>query len=339
MAIRRCNTSVLEAQHLSQAQVRVQRPECRLRVLRWNPEPPVESQQELLQHAVDFPDAAPPCQPQFGYEAVLESFRHPLHSSLRLGREGEYHLDPQLVHGPAELGWPLGEAGAGRVLEDPVPVGVQGEGYAAALQEALDQQEVAVGLLHLAEEGVNDCTGGIVYCDQQRERWHPVPQPRVMTAVHLDQHFLPGHSLVAYPVLGLAPALRTAEPGVDLDTPQGGPADVDAVALAQQLAEMGVVGPCVPGVSQVNHSGCNGLGSCAGRLAATETVSNGGSVFLLVSRKDTPGVSRADTHQCSGLIQRHVLCQQAVQSPESRLFFGSQSHILHELNVTFLLAS
>ena len=92
-------------------------------------------------------------------------------------------------------------------------------------------------------------------------------------------------------------------------------------------------------MSQVNHSGCNGLGSCVGRLAAPETVSNGGNAFLLVSRKDTPGVSRADTHECSRLIQRHVLSQQAVEDLESRLFFGRQSHILHKLNVTFLLAS
>ena len=93
-----------------------------------------------------------------------------------LGREGEYHLDPQFVHGPAELGWHPGEAGAGRVPEDPVPVGVQGEGNAAVLQEALDQQEVAVGVLLLAEEGVDHRAGGIVHCDQQRERWNPVPQ-------------------------------------------------------------------------------------------------------------------------------------------------------------------
>ena len=241
----------------------------------------------------------------------------------------------------ARLNWVgiPGRPEPGVLPEDPVPVGVQGEGNAAALQEALDQQEVAVGVLLLAEEGVDHRAGGIVHCDQQRERWNPVPQPRVMTAVHLDQHSLPGHSLAAYPVLWLAPAPRTAQPGVDQDAPQGGPADVDAVAVAQQLAEMGVVGPCVPGASQVNHSGCNRLGSCVGRLAAPETVSNGGSAFLLVSRKDTPGVSRADTHECSRLIQRHVLNQQAVEDLESRLFFGRQSHILHKLNVTFLLAS
>ena len=169
--------------------------------------------------------------------------------------------------------------------------------------------------------------------------WNPVSQPRVMTAVHLDQHSLPGHSLAAYSVLWLAPAPRTAQPGVDQDAPQGGPADVDAVVVAQQLAEMGVVGPCVPGASQVNHSGCNGLGSCVGRLAPTVAVSNGGSAFLPVSRQDAPGVSGADTHQRGCLIQRHVLSQQTVQNLKSRLFFGIQCHILHGVNVTFLLAS
>ena len=101
--------------------------------------------------------------------------------------------------------------------EDPVPVSVESDWYAATLHQALDQQEVAVGLLLLAEEGVDHGTGGIIYRDQQRERRYPVPQPWVMAAVHLDQHALPWHSLAAYPVLWLAPAPRTAQPGVDQD--------------------------------------------------------------------------------------------------------------------------
>ena len=47
-------SAVLEAQGLFQAQFRIQSPECRLRVLRRNPETPLESRQELLQHAVGF---------------------------------------------------------------------------------------------------------------------------------------------------------------------------------------------------------------------------------------------------------------------------------------------
>ena len=178
-----------------------------------------------------------------------------------------------------------------------------------------------------------------VHGDQQRERRRLVPQPRVMTAVHLDQHSLPGHSLAAHPVLGRTPSPRTAQTGVDQDAPQGGPADVDAVALTQQLAEMGVVGPRVSGTSQVNHGGCNGLGCCVGWPAATMTVSNGGSAQFPVSRQNTPGVAIGDTHQRGCLVQSHVLSEQTDQDLKSCLFFLSQCHILHKGSVTFLLAS
>ena len=64
--------AVLEAQDLFQAQLRVQRPECRLGVLRGNPESLVEPWQELLQHPVGFPDAARPGQTEFSYQPILE---------------------------------------------------------------------------------------------------------------------------------------------------------------------------------------------------------------------------------------------------------------------------
>ena len=53
--------------------------------------------------------------------------------------------------------------------EDPVAVRVQGDGYAVTLQKTTYQQEVAAGVLLLAEDSVNHCTGGIVHGDQQRE--------------------------------------------------------------------------------------------------------------------------------------------------------------------------
>ena len=145
------------------------------------------------------------------------------------------------------------------MFEDPVPVGVEGDGYAEMLHETLDQHEVAATVFLIAEEGGNHRTGGIVHGQQQCERRSPVPQPRVMTAVHLYQHALPGHTLAAYPVLGRTPSPRTAQPGVDQDAPQGGPANVDTLSLAEQLAEMGVVSPSVPGTSQTHYAGHHGI--------------------------------------------------------------------------------
>ena len=72
------------------------------------------------------------------------------------------------------------------MLEDPVPVGVESHWQAEMLRETLDQQEVAVSVLLLAEESLDHRISGIVHGEQQRERRYLVPQPRVMAAVHLN---------------------------------------------------------------------------------------------------------------------------------------------------------
>ena len=66
---------------------------------------------------------------------------------------------------------------------------------------------------------------------------------------------------------------------------------------------------------------------------------DGGCAFLPVGRQDMLGVARGDTHQRGCLVQCHVLGEQTVQNLESCLFFLRQSHILHDVNLTFLLAN
>ena len=68
-------------------------------------------------------------------------------------------------------------------------------------------------------------------------------------------------------------------------------------------------------------------------------MSNGGSAQFPVSRQDAPGVASGDTHQRGCLVQCHVLSEQTVQDLKSCLFFLSQSHILHDVNLTFMLAN
>ena len=65
----------------------------------------------------------------------------------------------------------------------------------------------------------------------------------------------------------------------------------------------------------------------------------GSSAVLPVIRQYAAGVAWAHSHQSGSLVQGHMLREQAVENLESRLFLGSQSHILHEVSVTFLLAS
>ena len=141
---------------------------CGLRTLGRNSKTPVESRQELLQHGPGLFNGGCTREPQFRDQPVLEGSGRPLHPPLGLGRQDEYHLNPQLCHCPPELGGRAGWVIFRLVLEDRVPVGVQGEGNAAAPEQSLHQPEVAVGILLLAEQGVDHAAGGIVHREQYR---------------------------------------------------------------------------------------------------------------------------------------------------------------------------
>ena len=185
------------------------------------------------QHGLGLFNGGCPCKPELRDQPVLEGSGRPLHPPLCLGRQGENQLCPQLLHGPAELGWRPGGLIFRTAFEDSVPVGVQGEGYAAAPYQSLHQQEVTAGILMIAKEGARHTACGIVHREQDSELRSVLAQPPVVTAVQLDQHALPWHPLPAHPVLGRAPSPRTAEPRVDQDAPQRGPAHVEALSLTQ----------------------------------------------------------------------------------------------------------
>ena len=102
---------------------------------------------------------------------------------------------------------------------------------------------------------------------------------------------------------------------------------------------MGVVGSLVHRASQVNHPAPGRLGNSVGRPATPVTMGKGSRASLLIRCQDAPGVARADSHQFNRLVQGNVLGEEAVQDLKSGLFFLSQSHIFHGVNVTFMLAS
>ena len=173
------------------------------------------------------------------------------------------------IRGSAELGGRAGGLVFGAVFEDRTAVGVEGQGNATALYQALQPQEVAAAVFLIAEESVDHGASGIINGEEQRELRPVLAQPAVMTAVQLYQNSLPGPALTTYPVLGLASSSWTVQTGVDQDASQGGPADVDALAFAGQLCQMRVVGSLVNRAGQVNYPAPDRLGNSVGRLAAT----------------------------------------------------------------------
>ena len=218
------------------------------------------------------------------------------------------------IRGSAELGGRAGGLVFGAVFEDRTAVGVEGQGNATALYQALQQQEVAAAVFLIAEESVDHGASGIINGEEQRELRPVLAQPAVMTAVQLYQNSLPGPALTTYPVLGLASSSWTVQTGVDQDTSQGGTADVDALAFAQQLSEISMVGSLVYRSSQMHHPAPGRFGDSVDQLVSPEAVSQGCSSILPVSLQHAPGVARGNAHDFSRLVQGNVLCEQAVEN-------------------------
>ena len=301
---------VFKAQDLPQAQIGRQGLKRGIGALGGNLEAPVEAGQELLQHRLGLLHGGRPCQPQFRDQPVLEGSSRSLYPYFGLRRQGENHLDTQLIHGPCELGGLAIQF----VLEDGVAVGVQGHRYAAAPYQSLHQQEIVEAVLLLTEQGIDHSASGVVHRQQQGEWRAQIAQPAVTAAVQLDQHAFPGHALPAHPVLGRTPASRACQTSVDQDAPQCGPGDVDALPFVEQLRKVSMVGVVVNRASQVNHPAPDRLGNGVGRLDTPEAMGQGAGSVTPVSLQYAPGVSRGNSHEFSCLVQGNLLRKQVLNS-------------------------
>ena len=107
---------------------------------------------------------------------------------------------------------------------------------------------------------------------------------------------------------------RTAQTGAYQDTPQRGASYVYVLTLSQQLAKARVVGSLVSRSRKVQHIGLLRFRRCVVRSATTIAVRERGGAILLVSRQNTPSMTRTHSQYLSCLFCRHMLCKYAVQN-------------------------
>ena len=166
------------------------------------------ARQEVPQHGVGLVDGLGPGQAEFGHQPLLKGSRGPFDASLGLRGTAKGLLDAQFLHGPAEvssLHRTLDVPGIAGKLEGAMAVSVKGDGAAPALDQALHQGEIAAVILLGTEHRVDHGACGVVHRQEQGELRTVIAQPRVMAAVHLDQHPFSGQALAAHPVLGRTP--------------------------------------------------------------------------------------------------------------------------------------
>ena len=286
--------------------------------------------QKLLEELVGLVHCAGAGQAQFGYQQVLEGFQHPLHTPLGLWREGEYLLDAQLPHHPGELGGlHRHRLLTGVVLEGGVAVTVEGQGDSPLADQSLQEHQVAAGVLAGAENGLGHGPGGVVHGDEQRQLRSPVLQPGMVAAVDLHQQALPGHAPAPETVLLGAAAARTADAGLDQNAAHRGTAQVDALALPQQLGEVAVVCPGVAVAGQLHHGSGSDLRDGVVRSSAPVPMGQCGGTVLAVRREETLGVAFAHSHDLGSLGDGKLVFQNTVEYLNPCLFLLVQRYIPH----------
>ena len=290
----------------------------------------VEPGQKLLEDLLGLVDGAGAGQAQLGDQPVLEGFQHPLHPSLGLRREGEYLLDAHLPHHPGELGsFNRHRLLTGVVLESRVAVAVEGQGDSPLPDQALQEHQVAAGVLAGAEDGLSHGAGGVVHGDEQRQLRSPVLQPGMVAAVDLHQHPLLGHAPAPEPVLLGAAAARTADACLDQNAAHRGTAQVDALAFPQQFGEMSMVGARVAVAGQLHHGSRGRLRD--GVVGPTPPVPVGqcGRTVLAVSREEPLGMTFTHSHNLGCLGDGKLVFQNAVENLNPCLFLLIQRYIPH----------
>ena len=215
------------------------------------------------------------------------------------------------------------------MLEYSVAVAVERQRNAPALDQALQQREVASGVLADAKHGVDHGAAGVVHRQQQGEFGASVLQPGVMAAVQLDQHPRLGHPLAAETVLRRAPTAGTADARFGENAPHRGPAQVDALAFAEQFGEVGVVGAFVAAGGQFHHGGSLGRRDGIVGTAAAVAVGQRRRAMLPVGRQHPAGVAWGYAQHLGGLGDGHLVFQNGVQHGKSGLFFLVQRNVLH----------
>ena len=122
---------------------------------------------------------------------------------------------------------------------------------------------------------------------------------------------------------------RTEKTGSDQYATKSGPSDLYTLALTEQLTQMGMTDLRVSGSSQTQYLGPGCLGSSIGRSTTAVAMTECNRSFYSVSRKQSPRVAYAHTHQSGRLLYRHLFCQEAIEDLKSCLFSLAQCQCLH----------
>ncbi len=217
---------------------------------------------------------------EFGQEAILKRAKEAFDAPLALGRRCGDPPNPEVAEDPTDLGGRRGalqllfegQRGPGLAVKDPMAIGVDGEGDAVAVGERVEEVEIPLGVLVVAEFGGEHRPGGIVHGGEKGEPGAAGLQPGMGAAIEEDEHPRLGHALPAAAMPRRPAAAGTADAGLVQDAMDRGAGQPEALSLGHQLGEVlmidtGIAGRGSRGGRALPHRSAGGTDApgCRGR--------------------------------------------------------------------------
>jgi hypothetical protein len=220
-------------------------------------EPAVVVGEERGEAGVGRREGGDPLEAQLDDEAVLQGAPEALDAALGLGRAGGDEPDGEVLEDRAEVGRVLAaleffrERPVGVVAdEDAEAIAVEGQGQAVGEADLLEHRRVAMQILGRPEVEGQDGARGVVDRAVEGHRGAPVFEPGMRAAVELDEGAHTGFRGSAGAVLAGAAAVLGREVQGPADPPDGGPADAQALDLAELLGGVAVIDIMVGGLQK-----------------------------------------------------------------------------------------
>jgi len=245
---------------------------------------------------------------EFADEAILKGAEEPFDPALALRRGGGDPANPEFLQRAADLGGLggpeelLGERqrGPGFRAKDAMAIGVGGGGDAIAADHVAKEQKIAMGILLRSKDTAEDAAGGIVDGRMQDKARAAVLEPRVVTAVHLDEEAGLRHGRPAPAMPWGAPASGARQPMRAEEALHRGPGDVHALAFRQELGEVAVVAALIGGTGQGQDPGPQRRREVPRGHAAAVPMGQGGDATLAQCRQQAPDVADGQAQQGGG---------------------------------------
>lgn len=248
---------------------------------------------------------------EFSDQAILEGTALPLDAPFGLwGRSGN-PLNAQLLQSAADLSRRGATAqllldreralAYRRPLEDPVAIGVDGEGEAIGLSDLVEEQEVALGILLRTEDSAQDGARGIVHGVMERELGTAVLKPGVVAAVHLHEHAGLGVAVATAAMLSTSPGARAADTLRGEETVECWTGEEETFPFGEELAEMLEVHAHVGGADELKDPCPRGISHPSGRDPAAVPMDQGGRAASAIGAPEPLSLPDGSSQEGGGL--------------------------------------